>query len=170
MTYVIPKFEDEYHFLSNFHNSPITIKPANMGELVFPTGEHMFQALKYKAAYSDGSDYYKERDLKYVKQVISHEEPNWAKKIGRTVTIDTEKWDRIKIDMMRQTVWEKFAQHSDLRERLLDTGPAMLVEGNTWGDKFWGRVDGAGFNMLGCILMEVRGAYRWNGATQKWSG
>jgi predicted NAD-dependent protein-ADP-ribosyltransferase YbiA (DUF1768 family) len=36
----------------------------------------------------------------------------------------------------------------------------MLVEGNNHGDTFWGRVDGKGYNMLGVILMELRGIYR----------
>lgn len=166
MSLVIPKFEGEHRFLSNFAPTPITINAKNIGALVFPTGEHMFQALKYKAM---GVGIYPHDAKDYVNLVISNPDPNHAKQMGRKVKINVDKWEAMKIDMMRQTVWEKFSQHSDLRERLLATGPAMLVEGNNWGDKFWGRVDGAGFNMLGCILMEVRGFYRWNGASQKWS-
>lgn len=29
--------------------------------------------------------------------------------------------------------------------------------------KFWGRVDGKGYNKLGVILMEVRGYWLWQG-------
>lgn len=32
----------------------------------------------------------------------------------------------------------------------------MLIEGNDWGDTFWGMVDGEGENNLGKILMRVR--------------
>lgn len=163
MTYVIPKFDGEYAFLSNFYPSPITVEPKNVSKITFPTGEHMFQALKYKAIEDSGSA------EDYIKLVNANPDPNHAKRAGKRVLIDVAKWDSIKIEMMRQTVWEKFKQHPDLLQRLLDTGPAMLVEGNTWGDKFWGRVDGQGYNMLGCILIEVRGAYRWNGATQTWN-
>lgn len=161
--YVIPKFEGEYRFLSNFAPSSIQIDTKNVGVLTFATGEHMFQALKYKAMVDES------KQLDYLESVNASDDPNWAKKRGRAVKIDTAKWDGIKIEMMRQTVWEKFKQHPDLRERLLATDSAMLVEGNTWGDKFWGRVDGQGYNLLGSILMETRGFYRWNGATQQWT-
>ena len=39
---------------------------------------------------------------------------------------------------------------------LLATGKATLVEGNSWGDTFWGVCRGKGKNMLGKILMRVR--------------
>lgn len=31
-----------------------------------------------------------------------------------------------------------------------------LEEGNTWGDRTWGTVDGVGQNLLGHVLMTVR--------------
>jgi ribA/ribD-fused uncharacterized protein len=163
--YVIPKFEGEYRLLSNFAPSVIKIDTANAGTILFPTGEHMFQALKYKAMNISHQD----EKFAYLKSINEDPDPNHAKKMGRKVKIDVAKWEAMKIDMMRQTVWEKFAQHDDLRERLLATDSAMLVEGNTWKDEFWGRCNGRGYNMLGAILMEVRGFYRWNGASQKWS-
>lgn len=43
-----------------------------------------------------------------------------------------------------------------LREKLLATGDAELVEGNTWGDRFWGVCNGVGQNWLGRLLMQVR--------------
>jgi len=55
-------------------------------------------------------------------------------------------------------VLAKFLGNGDLRDQLLATGDAELVEGNTWGDTYWG-VDsrsGKGENMLGKILMETR--------------
>ncbi|MCH7737275.1 MAG: NADAR family protein [Chloroflexi bacterium] len=47
-----------------------------------------------------------------------------------------------------------------LRQMLLDTGDLELVEGNNWGDRFWGRVSGVGDNHLGRLLMQVRGECR----------
>jgi len=163
VTYVIPRFEGDYHFLSNFAPSVIQIDTKNVGVLTFPTGEHMFQSLKYKAMTDES------KRLDYLESVNASPAPDWAKKRGRAVKIDIVKWESIRIEMMRQTVWEKFKQNQNLVPRLLDTDSAMLVEGNTWGDTFWGRVDGRGYNLLGSILMEVRGFYRWNGASQKWS-
>lgn len=51
-----------------------------------------------------------------------------------------------------------YRQNPDLKEKLLATGDANLIEGTTWKDKIWG-VDLAtmkGKNRLGKILMEVR--------------
>lgn len=36
------------------------------------------------------------------------------------------------------------------------TGDAELIEGNNWGDTFWGVCNGRGENMLGKLLMEIR--------------
>lgn len=38
----------------------------------------------------------------------------------------------------------------------LATGDAILIEGNTWGDRFWGVCEGFGQNHLGHVLMRVR--------------
>jgi ribA/ribD-fused uncharacterized protein len=154
---VIPKFEGDDFYLSNFHPSPINLTPTDFPDgLTFYTGEHMFQALKWRAMKD------KTGAGDYVKSIAEDPSPQHAKKAGREVEIDLEEWDAIKIDMMRETVWQKFKQNLDLRNELLATGSAMLVEGNTWGDKFWGRVDGKGTNMLGSILMEVRGGFRYH--------
>ena len=44
----------------------------------------------------------------------------------------------------------------DLKEKLLATGNEELVEGNWWGDQYWGICDGIGKNKLGKLLMKVR--------------
>ena len=57
---------------------------------------------------------------------------------------------------MREAVRAKFQQHEDLRNTLLATGNAMIVE-HTERDSYWGDGgDGSGKNMLGKILMEIR--------------
>ena len=58
--------------------------------------------------------------------------------------------------MMRTAVLAKFSQHHEIREILLSTGDAQLVE-HTTNDRYWGDGgDGSGKNMLGQILMSVR--------------
>ena len=37
---------------------------------------------------------------------------------------------------------------------------ARLVEGNKWGDQFWGMCRGYGLNRLGGILMQIRAELR----------
>jgi hypothetical protein len=57
---------------------------------------------------------------------------------------------------MGEIVRAKFEQNPNLAEKLLSTQDAYLEEGNTWGDRTWGTVNGAGANHLGRILMEIR--------------
>ena len=62
----------------------------------------------------------------------------------------------MRIDIMTALVTQKFNRHIDLRKKLLATGDEELIEGNWWGDTFWGVCRGKGDNHLGKILMEVR--------------
>jgi ribA/ribD-fused uncharacterized protein len=69
-------------------------------------------------------------------------------------------WSRIKFDRMRAVLQAKFTQHEDLRDLLLSTGSARLVETATVDNpvnRLWGEVNGVGKNMLGILLMELRG-------------
>ena len=50
----------------------------------------------------------------------------------------------------------KFTQNDGLKHKLKDTGDAILIEGNTWGDRIWGVCNGVGENRLGRILMQIR--------------
>ena len=68
-------------------------------------------------------------------------------------------WSKIKFERMRAVLVAKFSQHDDLRELLLSTGDARLVETATVKNPVnleWGEVNGKGRNMLGVLLMEVR--------------
>lgn len=57
---------------------------------------------------------------------------------------------------MRTAVRAKFEQHASLRNELLATADATIVE-HTTNDAYWGDAgDGSGRNMLGIILMEIR--------------
>lgn len=72
-------------------------------------------------------------------------------------------WSKIKFDRMKQVLYAKFTQHEDLRELLLSTGDARLVEAATVDNlvnRTWGEVNGKGKNMLGVLLMEVRAELR----------
>ena len=66
-----------------------------------------------------------------------------------------ENWNNMKYDIMKDLLSQKF-QHPELKKMLLDTGNATLIEGNTWGDVYWGVCDGVGENNLGKILMDIR--------------
>jgi len=49
-------------------------------------------------------------------------------------------WEEIKIDIMYQIVLAKFSQNKRLKQDLLSTGKAELVEGNNWGGYFLGNM------------------------------
>ncbi|MBZ9696482.1 MULTISPECIES: NADAR family protein [unclassified Mesorhizobium] len=68
-------------------------------------------------------------------------------------------WSRTKFDRMRCVLQAKFTQHEDLRELLVSTGSARLIETATVDNevnRLWGEVNGQGRNMLGELLMELR--------------
>ncbi len=68
-------------------------------------------------------------------------------------------WSKNKFDRMRAVLRAKFTQHEDLKETLLGTGDARLVESATVDNpvnRLWGEVNGVGKNTLGIMLMELR--------------
>lgn len=134
---------DGYGCFSNFAPYPIELKGK-----VWPTSEHYFQAQKFA-----GTEH--EEAIRRVKS------PTVAARMGR----DRKKplrpdWEAVKDGVMRTAVRAKFRQHPELRELLLATGDATIVE-HTERDAYWGDGgDGSGRNMLGRILMEVRDELR----------
>lgn len=131
---IINSFRGDYYFLSNM--SPSTIR---IGELTFDNLEAAFQAQKNPAEAHrfvglSGFD---------------------AKKLGRTVELRKD-WTLQRVAIMKWLVTEKFTQTPFLKHKLMGTQDALLIEGNTWNDTFWGMCNGVGQNMLGKILMQVR--------------
>lgn len=139
---VIDNFRGKYHFLSNFYSSPIVIKGVGTVETV----EHAFQGFKTV-------------DEEQARKIFQASTAAKAKELGKTVKL-RENWQEIKDEIMYSMVKLKFKTHKDLRDRLLATGNATLIEGNTWGDKYWGVCKGEGKNMLGVILMNIREEFR----------
>lgn len=143
----------KYQFLSNFYQRAFTLgaQPTGspMAHLVGYQGgsvEHFFQAAKTL-------------DPTSAIAVLSARTSAATKAMGRKVALRPD-WEAVKYDTMVAILWEKF-KHNDLREQLLDTGSAELVEANHWHDTIWGRCtcprhQGAGKNQLGLALMNVR--------------
>jgi ribA/ribD-fused uncharacterized protein len=132
----IVRFEGQFAFLSNFAPSPLTYEGIS-----YPTVEHAFQAAKTL-------------DLDKRSRMARLTSPAVAKKEGRRLELRPD-WDDVRIGVMLNLLRLKFALDSALAEQLMQTGGALLVEGNHWGDRFWG-VDGHGENNLGRLLMQVR--------------
>ena len=139
----INSFRGSYYFLSNFYEAPVTYEG-----ITFKNNEAAFQAQKV----CDLAERMKFKDLNGAE----------AKKLGRRVSLRKD-WENIKIELMKGIVYAKFEQNEDLKGKLLATGDKYLEEGNTWGDRTWGTVNGSGANLLGKILMEVREELRKKG-------
>lgn len=97
--------------------------------------------------------------LKNVVNFLCWKNPVQAKRLGRKVKLRDD-WEEVKLDIMTEVVSQKFLQHPHLIEMLLQTGDEELVEGNKWGDRFWGVCKGKSENHLGKILMKIRDAYK----------
>jgi ribA/ribD-fused uncharacterized protein len=134
---------DPYGEFSNFAAYPIQLHGKT-----WPTSEHYFQAMKFVG----------QPDEEEIRSIAS---PMIAARMGRDRKRPLRRdWEAVKDDIMRAAVLAKFTQHSALRELLLSTGDAPIIE-HTTNDRYWGDSgDGSGRNMLGTILMEVRAKLR----------
>ncbi len=145
----ITSFRGEYYFLSNFSHTPFRWQGID-----FDSGEQAFSWAKTKFAPSRVAQ-------PYAHDILNCTSPGEAKRFGRRVPIDVKEWDKHKVMQMREIIHAKFSTAEGVVGPLCNTGAAMLVEGNDWNDKFWGRclVNGewVGLNILGSILMEERG-------------
>lgn len=134
---------DEFGEFSNFAHYPISLDGQK-----WPTTEHYFQAQKFE-------------DEAKRKEISTAKTPMLAARLGRDRKVKLRRdWESVKDGVMRVAVMAKFNQHPELRELLLSTGDAKLVE-HTENDSYWGDGgDGSGKNRLGQILMQVRDTLR----------
>jgi len=138
MSNVIDSFSSQYRFLSNFWLAPVTYEG-----ITYPSSEHAYQAAKSL-----------NKDIREAFSEINS--PGEIKRLGQTITIRPD-WEDVKINVMRDIVTAKFEQNEDLMRLLMETKGYHLIEGNTWGDRFWGESPvGNGRNELGKILMAIR--------------
>jgi ribA/ribD-fused uncharacterized protein len=144
----INEFRGDYAFLSNFYPAPISY----MGQ-TYANNEAAFQAQKTLSA---------REQRKFC--IFRMHNPSDAKKLGRDLTLRPD-WEKVKVRFMYEICMCKFMQNPELRDKLLATGESTLVEGNNWGDYFWGKVNNCGENQLGIILMDVRAKLQWNAET-----
>lgn len=137
----ITQFVGAHRFLSNFYPCPLLFD-----ERIWPTAEHAFQAAK--------------TDNEVSKEMIWRADtPGRARFLGQNVLLRKE-WDGIKRSVMLEILRAKFRRNGELARMLLQTGDAMLIEGNGHGDRYWGCVrigaQWVGENWLGKLLMDRR--------------
>ena len=135
----INSFTGDYRFLSNFYPCAVWFA----GDW-YKSVEHAYQAAKTL-------DYEERCHIRKLKTAGE------AKRAGMKVKLRPD-WENIKLNTMKDLLKQKFDrdENPDLYRLLQNTGHAKLVEGNTWGDTYWGVCNGIGANHLGRMLMEVR--------------
>lgn len=145
----MPKNQDEtirfyesdkpYGEFSNFSRHPIEV-----GGKQWATSEHYFQAQKFAGTVHE-------------EEIRLLQKPMEAARMGRRRDLPLRPdWDQAKDQVMREALQAKFTQHPELRELLLSTGDAELIE-HTANDRYWADgSDGSGANRLGQLLMELR--------------
>jgi len=136
---LIDSFQGEYRWLSNFWPAVV-----EWGGRKYPTVEHAYQVAKFD----------KRPDIQ--DRIRSMRGPGQAKREAKCWRRYVRKdWSAVRVVIMKELLQQKFAIPT-LREKLLQTGQVTLIEGNTWGDTFWGVCHGIGYNTLGKLLMEIR--------------
>lgn len=123
-------------FLSNFHEATVVYDGIR-----YRNAESAFQSAKLAD---------KKERLQFQKLTGAE-----AKALGKKIKLRDD-WEEIKLKVMYDVVSAKFANNEDLRNQLIWTWEKEIVEGNTWGDTYWGVCRGKGENHLGKILMWIR--------------
>ncbi len=139
--------EKPYGAFSNLYRRPVDFD----GE-TFATSEHAYQA--GKARKREVRDWVLSAPSPALVAMAAHGLYYWDIAPG---------WSRMKFDRMRGVLRAKFTQHDDLKDLLLSTGDARIVESATVDNevnRLWGEVNGEGRNMLGQLLMELRKSLR----------
>lgn len=147
MDNMIEKFRGEHRWLSNFYEceSPIHLEGDNFD---YPSVEHAYQAaktfnLEHRWRIRCGDATYAKRYYKTRQEAIRPD------------------WNQVKVLIMERCLRQKFAEGTSLRAKLLATNDDEIVEGNTWGDRFWGQCPiGNGENNLGKLLMKLRSEFK----------
>lgn len=142
-------FTKDHAFLSNFFGAKMRVNG-----VVFQTLEQAYH-------------YFKTTDAEDRAKILACTTPKAAKNAGRTVKLrcSKEEWDgHVARELMEALLRQKFKQYTALMDKLVQTYPSKLIEGNTWHDNRWGtcycnreECQGKnGKNWLGELLMKIR--------------
>ena len=133
------KTAEPFGAFSNFSHHPIILKGK-----AWPTTEHYFQAQKFAGT-------------EHEENVRLTAGPRAAAAMGRdrNLPLRTD-WEQVKESVMKEALLAKIAQYPKIKELLLSTDDAEIVE-HTENDGYWADGgDGSGKNRLGVIWMEIR--------------
>lgn len=132
---MITEFRNEYEFLSNKYDAPVTIDG-----LTYRNAESAYQAQKTVS----------EAEKKMFLNLDGH----YAERLGKRIKIRKD-WDISKEQILYEILSVKFSE-KHLKEKLLSTGEEEIVYSTGPMNLFWGVHDGKGKNHLGRLLMKIR--------------
>ncbi|KAJ3004566.1 UNVERIFIED_CONTAM: hypothetical protein HDU68_005013 [Siphonaria sp. JEL0065] len=132
--------------LTNFYEESVLID-----NHAYPTTEHYFQSQKFVPQYSQLADQIRRASTARIAFDIAQANKNQTRNDWHS--------EHVKIHVMFYALVSKFDQSDQLGRVLLSTGDRTLIEHSPY-DGYWGdKVDGSGFNVLGQLLMHVRGLF-----------
>ena len=146
------KVAEEYGWMGNMAPYPIKFDGK-----VWRTSEALFQSMRF--------------DDDNVKEIIRGEKSPMGAKMKAKKNRDqmvVVPMSELDVENMRKCVKMKFDAHPQLKRQLMNTKDAFIYEdiGNRngerhkfWGAKKWSESEGAGNNMMGKILMDLREEY-----------
>ena len=166
-----PQSADYYgNYFGNYSNHPVNID----GE-TFATTEHYFQAQKVVCVEESKTPRYYQilnsKDPDEAKDFVNYwkganKDPRYLadpKKPNpynglKNPSSQMQAWFNQSANVMRKAIHAKVDQNADVKQVLLSTGDAPLLEHSVkYNDKIWGiGTNGDGKNLLGIILMEER--------------
>src|SRR5687767_5891479 len=115
----ITAFRGPHRMLSNFW-----VCKVKYAHELYPSVEHAYQCQKTM-------------DWQWHTRIETALSPLIAQREGRKAPL-IEGWDRMKVRVMHDILIEKFKQNEECRDVLMATKGVDLIEGNNWGDTFWG--------------------------------
>ncbi len=153
---IIFMFRDNERWLSNFWPCKVALPAENImigsKEIELPAMEFNSTELAYVAR--------KTLDLnirKKIQNMSSGDAKEFSQQEDFPMRDNYESSHKLAI--MNELVRQKYSDRNpELKEKLIATGNTTIIEGNTWGDTFFGLCleTGVGENWLGRITMQVR--------------
>ena len=146
--------------LTQWWNAPFTVN-----QVRYRTAEHWMMSKKAELF----------NDEIVLNKILAATSPEEVKKLGREVrNYDEAIWAKNRYEIVKMGNFNKFSQHKELKEFLINTGGKILAEASPV-DLIWGiglpeehpnaknPVRWKGLNLLGFALMEVRDEMKLNG-------
>lgn len=129
-------YEGDYAALSNFSSHQVKYKG-----VLYATAEHAYQAQKFSSP-------------KIKLKIKNAKSAFLAREYGQEIVGRKKKFDKLLV--MKEIMFAKALQHTDVHETLVETGSKKIIKNHPL-DNFWGTgPKGKGKNVMGKIWMEIR--------------